>query len=1122
METITSTQMLKSVINGLSAQSTGSAGQKIMVYAADGTPAGKMQAPTKNMDDVYSKTEVNGLVDTPHQEYVTVDAYASLPVSGSTDTIYRVSGWDGSANSGAGAADDTVYSEYAWNGTQYIFLCVKSQIVEVFDITVYNSNTKYADLADALGTNGANVPQNLRKGGMSVKFVQTSDNKYVQYRFLLSDSFTDAQFTNVINWQSENVDKKPINGSRNLVESGGVRNEIDNIGEKIENIANIDEGAFSVVDAEGNIGLKYDENGLDAGVVTEHFKGLVVNEEKTRAQSAEAALSDDINKEENRAKQVETILKTETQEKTNGIKNIDGDIEGIVISDKYGNVGWKITPKVTEEDGIYYTDTNGNIIQQIKDGKQKMASLELDGDSSEHNLIVRANKVYREVNAIKDEIDNNMPALLQLTDSSIQTTKTTTIPAAQVKNGKVVRLRLHYGVSKYTPDDKDIFFEGSCKTDFSDVRFFDSNGNMLKASFGTPFNLEPYRDTKLGEKILIDSNGYIISPYNGGVGISTNNAESFTLIPNTANVTEHGSDVYNRKGIYPLMLDTNDNIYGYAGGKLYKLLASDDYATITEVLDFSWVNSNNETVYPDVQNHGMDIDINGNVYIGTYALTKYYHVDVFVSTDGGNSFTKKYFADSSLTGVNQQHVHHIHADKYSSNVYVGIDGGFPAQGPTVIRTNDGGETWEDITYQLRHQRGHDYYPVYFGTDYKLGGGECYTLGGNAIIRGSSQDNSLTPVLKGFGGCRSIADFGNDNILICGISRNRMHTENQIAVSFDKGLSWDTLLRFDTDSYFSSGDGLRDAVYTQVPLPNETEPCIILFGAGQRIDAQRIYKGGNHHYREVEILLDNITENQNLTITAKTGYLIPYPYKSVRDYDIPPVYEINFDEGCGDYISDNKGTIVKSESKVTWDISETPVRQGEYAGESTYNPFAFSAAAKLDCGVNFGKHAELDFSYNYSISFWWNEKNRKCDYTEEERYSRDYLNDGICYTIASVGDIDIFRRNTAIGIHERGKSLTDNPKNYILLYPDNQILSCSDNYSLITLVVTESDGIKFYLNGNKLSEGNNAYVAYKNTLLSAKDIVIGDEKGIGYISDYKIYNKALTDSEVLNIYKSFNF
>ena len=37
--------------------------------------------------ETYTKTEVNGLVDTPHQNYVTVATYASLPASGSADTI---------------------------------------------------------------------------------------------------------------------------------------------------------------------------------------------------------------------------------------------------------------------------------------------------------------------------------------------------------------------------------------------------------------------------------------------------------------------------------------------------------------------------------------------------------------------------------------------------------------------------------------------------------------------------------------------------------------------------------------------------------------------------------------------------------------------------------------------------------------------------------------------------------------------------------------------------------------------------------------------------------------------------------------------------------------------------
>lgn len=47
METITSQNMLKSVMRGLNNQSAASEGQKIMLFASDGTPVGKMQAPVE-------------------------------------------------------------------------------------------------------------------------------------------------------------------------------------------------------------------------------------------------------------------------------------------------------------------------------------------------------------------------------------------------------------------------------------------------------------------------------------------------------------------------------------------------------------------------------------------------------------------------------------------------------------------------------------------------------------------------------------------------------------------------------------------------------------------------------------------------------------------------------------------------------------------------------------------------------------------------------------------------------------------------------------------------------------------------------------------------------------------
>ena len=159
------------------------------------------------------------------QNYVTVVATQSttaadiptlINASGEgeqADTLYRVGFWDGSAY----VADK--YTEYAWNGTAYVILDVKSSIGEVFDISQYNAvggtPATYADLTAAIS--GANVPTTVQDGGMSIKFIDSTTNKYVQYR-LMATSWS----TTVTDWQSMNADDEPTAESNNLVKSGGV------------------------------------------------------------------------------------------------------------------------------------------------------------------------------------------------------------------------------------------------------------------------------------------------------------------------------------------------------------------------------------------------------------------------------------------------------------------------------------------------------------------------------------------------------------------------------------------------------------------------------------------------------------------------------------------------------------------------------------------------------------------------------------------------------------------------------------------------------------------------------------------------------------------------------------
>ena len=108
------------------------------------------------------------------------------------------------------------YSDYMWNGTTMVLMATYDNAIDdeptpgsnnlvksggvasniVFDISRYHATgstlATYADLAAALGTNGENVPADIRRGGMSIKFVHTDDNNYVQYRLMKDEWSTDT------------------------------------------------------------------------------------------------------------------------------------------------------------------------------------------------------------------------------------------------------------------------------------------------------------------------------------------------------------------------------------------------------------------------------------------------------------------------------------------------------------------------------------------------------------------------------------------------------------------------------------------------------------------------------------------------------------------------------------------------------------------------------------------------------------------------------------------------------------------------------------------------------------------------------------------------------------------
>lgn len=89
----------------------------------------------------------------------------------------------------------------------------------IFDVTEYNNGKTYANLAAAFGE----IPDTAKRGGMTVCFVNSSTNKYEQWR-----NTKNVFSTEVSDWQG--IDDTPTDNSENLITSGGVKKALDNFG----------------------------------------------------------------------------------------------------------------------------------------------------------------------------------------------------------------------------------------------------------------------------------------------------------------------------------------------------------------------------------------------------------------------------------------------------------------------------------------------------------------------------------------------------------------------------------------------------------------------------------------------------------------------------------------------------------------------------------------------------------------------------------------------------------------------------------------------------------------------------------------------------------------------------
>lgn len=107
---------------------------------------------TYRKNETYSKEQLDNMITTPDQEYVTLVAESGDTledifdgITGAADTIYRVGNWDGEEyNTGA-------YSEYAFDGTDFKFLSKKEPGIDEVPTAGSNNLVKSGGIYDVVG-----------------------------------------------------------------------------------------------------------------------------------------------------------------------------------------------------------------------------------------------------------------------------------------------------------------------------------------------------------------------------------------------------------------------------------------------------------------------------------------------------------------------------------------------------------------------------------------------------------------------------------------------------------------------------------------------------------------------------------------------------------------------------------------------------------------------------------------------------------------------------------------------------------------------------------------------------------------------------------------------------------
>ena len=683
-------------------------------------------------------------------------------------------------------------------------------------------------------------------------------------------------------------------------------------------------------------------------------------------------------------------------------------------------------------------------------------------------------KKYNEIVQENERFTNTLKSLEEITTSNTGEISFT-INSSTNQENVIVPIYLHYGSQIGDSNPRHIFLNKACKKDFSDVRFSDSQNNLLEIHKQSVTHAEMVFDSKLSYRVESLSNGDLLKSEadNKPIYKSSDNGATWTELMPLGQLI----------GIAP-----NDNIIYRISKELYVATASSNYVTRTLLM----TNDYSDGLWSAT---AFVIDNQGACYVSSYQEA--FDVKLYKSSDNGLTWSKLPLTSSA------QHVHSLVYDNTDNTLYVNVDGDIDASSSrramTYFSKNNG------ASFQILNTP----YVTDYGVIYANSTDKVYLESGEASIKNmptlsfSSNLQNWEIKIDSTASGGYVKKLGNLLFFF-----QRAHFSNKYAkiyVSKDKGKTWE---EFWTSPLINNATTMN-ATYHQGSfkelIDKNNEKFLVNASESSyraTMPIHRVYEGGDHAQAMYYVKVPKLVAGNN-TFKVKFGYLVDSRKAEVTK----PVKEISglishlpLNEYTHFYTEKISGNQTNLEGDFFWLNRPAERTNGWiFPFENKANSTALSPDKNKPIIIK-NTNNSLNFDKDFSVNVWL-------------KVEKPFIGD-------AAKNIFLFgRENGSLAFYKQRENrlVFVIGSTTITAYPFKADM---DRVFYCVGISVSNNELKVYINGSLVDTRTYTYAANANY----SDWAILGNVGLNstltkdYMTDFKLFNKVLTADEFQILYE----